>query len=88
MRDTILSILITLVLALWCLAGIRGVRRAKPDPEEYAPEMPFPGPVIASQAVGDRENGRVTHGKSFEEQRFEWAARMEAEELIREVGGC
>jgi hypothetical protein len=49
MRDTILSILITLVLALWCLAGIRGARRAKPDPEETE-GLPQEGDVEARTA--------------------------------------
>lgn len=74
----------------WVKKDVEAVRSAHraATPPEYGEERPtLPAPVIEHMSQAEREEGRAQHGKDFEERRYRWAAKMEAEELIREVGG-
>lgn len=88
--------IVVMVLAIpiiWCAAGLAALKIGPLDedvppsaglrPEEV--ERPFPGPVIDQPALSDREHGRKVRDKDFEEKRWAWAAKVEAEMLVIEV---
>lgn len=80
--DTFIRIAFLTGTILWCAAGIQGMRKAKPDPNEYTPEAPaIPKPIRKAMAVKDR----LAKDQGLRERRAKWAVAQEVDRMCQDI---